>query len=84
MFSFFEARPTQFAANEKPAFIFIGNLALADLFVFTTQMIVPHYTRSMKNNSPTTRKQFISISKVMFEFRELVREHEQHAKRILK
>ena len=65
---FFEARTAQFAANEKPAFIFIGNLALADLFVFITQMIVPHYHRSMKNNSATTRKWFISISKVIFEF----------------
>ena len=33
---------SQFAAHEKPAFVFIGNLALADFFVGISQNIVGH------------------------------------------
>ena len=33
---------TQFAANEKPAFVFIGNLALADFLVGIVQTIAGH------------------------------------------
>ena len=41
---------SQFAANEKPAFIFIGNLALADFFVVITQSVVDNGHKRMRQD----------------------------------
>ena len=41
---------SQFAANEKPAFIFIGNLALADFFVAVTQNVSVYIHKKMKSD----------------------------------